>query len=271
MEQLPNKLPLTLRWLRLSPNPIGGSCSAAEYEQPSCILHPNCLHRVPSESTSCVVIERSAPSWPARAQLTRSWRTNATIVISSFAADLAWSSRLPRAVFDLVVYQKVEVSRTNQYGLELAAQRFSAIMASLCPRAKHSCLAASPLAYFAALPNYGHNQRGDYDWWVKRRGGGREPQAYFQFLVDFYRRLPAVVIFAQDDCSTKGYKNCPWLTNLHQSVKLLNSWQIHWREGVALAPPVCGCRCTSTRCLPLAGAYCVCSLLTAHCSLLTAD
>ncbi|KAL3908322.1 MAG: hypothetical protein SGPRY_009843, partial [Prymnesium sp.] len=41
------------------------------------------------------------------------------------------------------------------------------------------------------------------------RGGSREPYVILQFVLDFWGRLPRVVIFTQDDC--EKYTACHWL------------------------------------------------------------
>ena len=205
-------------------------CVVAEHLEGGCrILDRPCLHRVPAEKGG--LLELRLPSWPRSPRHVRPWRSRVGVVIAAFAADAPSLVARLAPTADVVVYQKVGNASWDAQ-VATATTRFETLVSRLCPIAPYSCLPTSALAYFATLPNYGHSQRGAYNWWVERRGGGREPHAYLRFVLDFYARLPPVVVFAQDDCSTTGYNACPALTAPPST----------WRGTPGFARENCACR-----------------------------
>ena len=202
----------------------------------------------------------SRPRAPARSRLLPPRPRSQTPLGSSrsrvYARSLRWLQTLPFGLVDFVVYNKYDFGRadakprvTRQQMETLLHTRYIcnaghafkppsewASPAVACPP-KCKCLRAldgrTELAYFTTLPNYGVT-------WRKPRGGSREPYVYLQFILDFWERLPPVVIFTQDDCLDR---TCVWARALPRLSAYLERWQQVWTgEAMHEAPLSCFCR-----------------------------
>lgn len=197
-------------------------------------------------------MHRWGPSWPAGVTpASVRWQTNATLVIASYHASLAWLSTVPGGVMDVVVYHKHDFSKPNAAPMtpqdvlshlahrEECARQRSLHYPALPPKCPEGCvcgrrerLARSVLQFFAVLPNYGRTHREPF-------GGSREPYAYLQFILDFYDNLPPVVIFTQDDSMKRG---TVWGLNLPDLPRRLEHWEKHWGPGKPPGQSNCLCR-----------------------------
>lgn len=136
-----------------------------------CDLKAQCSLLVPGRQDTTFF--KPLVTWPAHTNPGQIvWQRPAAIFITWFHHDLSWLRELSRAdVLDVVVYARGggDVSEPKRH--------------------------TDALRFFKQIPNFGIT------------GGGREAHAMWQFLVDFYRNLPEVILFSQDDCSGG---RCPW-------------------------------------------------------------
>ena len=225
---------------------LASGCVAAQVDTTpdaaeNCVLFEKCQEMVDAGSRAASVWRRRHPSWPVTTAAQVRWRTNATLVLASYSAKLAWLSMLPPQLMDVVLYQKVddtggdddEASREVPFlpasGGPRVSQRLHELCAALCQYcAVATC--AGRVAYFRALPNY--QSKG------AMHGGAREPHCFFQFLVDFYDNLPNVVVFSQDD----GLYAAPFHREASALKRLLaRGWESTW--GMPQRPTEGDCLC----------------------------
>lgn len=83
--------------------------------QPQCVLYDFCLERISApQPTRSDVMHRWGPTWPrGKRPHDVEWKANATIVIVSYRASLAWLRSLPGKMFDVVVYHKSDFGHPN--------------------------------------------------------------------------------------------------------------------------------------------------------------
>ena len=85
------------------------------HTMPTCVLRASCLERIragPPERAD--VYHRWGPTWPpAVTPSTVQWHMNATLVIVSYKASLAYLRTLPGNIMDIVVYHKADSGNPN--------------------------------------------------------------------------------------------------------------------------------------------------------------
>lgn len=134
-----------------------------------CQLQSQCLQRRPQRHQHVMHRWRFS-KLPSEVK----WKTNATLVISTYKSKFYWLRNAPPRLFDVAVYFKIDFGNAWEptgYNVKLYRQY---------------------LSYTAQLPNYGEEVGAI-------RGGSREPYVYIRFILDFWRNMPNVVVFAQDD------------------------------------------------------------------------
>ena len=230
-------------------------------QQMQCVLYSHCLERVKAPPTArSDVWHQWGPHWPpGKTPAQVEWKTNATVVLVSYHASLAWLRSLPGNIVDLVVYHKADFGRPNityppmtaDYVLShlkeqevcKGSQAPPSMQRLHHPSRHRGCpdgcvcgkrpLTQRPwLAYFSVLPNYGLQSKEPY-------GGSREPYGYLQFILDFWDNMPPVVIFSQDDCLARG---CGWGMALPTLAHRLRHWQNEWAPHTPPSPKNCLCK-----------------------------
>ncbi len=253
-------------------------CAAAEYTAATrtCAHFRSCMERIRAVGTE--VFHRWGPVWPPKTTPNDVvWTTNASLVIVSYHASLAWLRSLPGGLVDIVIYHKKDTGgegirsrvmtpdyvrqhlakqeicgggRRRPYGgvlLRGAVVEPGEIMSR--PMRVHfpTQLPGAPCPENCTCGTRAPSSQPRLAYFAALPnygsttglpyGGSREVYGYLQYVIDFWQNMPPVVIFSQDDCLARG---CAWGNHLARLRFMLEHWPAVWPGS---APP------TATNCL----------------------